>query len=83
MRTRKWAYKALWFVIGAVAAASLMFISTSGAVAPTADHERLTVIERRLTAIEERFRQMDKAAAEDAKRPRPRDPNQGGPWDKN
>lgn len=79
---RKWADKVLWFVIGAVAIGSLMGISTSPAVAQY-DNERLSNIERRLNAIEERFRQMDKAAADAAKERPPRDPNRGGPWDKN
>lgn len=78
-----WAKRTLWFVIGAAATGLLMFISTSRAVAPQCDNERHAAIERRLNAIEERFRQMDKAAAEEAKRPRPRDVNNGGGWDKN
>lgn len=77
---RKWADKVLWFVIGAVAVGSLMFNSTSRAVAPQYDNERLTAIERRLTAIEERFRRMDKDAAEEAERERrQRRQNEGPP----
>lgn len=78
---RKWTDKVLWFVIGVVTVGSLMFISTSRAFAPQYDNERLTAIERRLTAIEERFRRMDKDAAEEAERQRHQRRQSEGPPD--
>lgn len=81
---RKWTDKVLWFVIGVVTAGSLMVISTSRAVAPPpavtpqCDH---TDIERRLNAMEERFRRMDKAAAEEAQRERRQRRQSEGPPD--
>ena len=65
MRIKRLADKVMWFVLGVVVAGLLLASSTSpGKVEAAQDIQQL---ERRIAALEERFRQMDAAAAQQRK----------------